>query len=397
MKSKYILAISAILALIPQICNAQAQIVQYQTFIYTSESLSQEIQKVNDMQESDATRRFGTDLLDATLNAGKGLASGYVTSFIDMGVNAIASLVTRNARLKDEWLKSVEAENSWSTNINTIEQVKDFYERPSRSGALDPKGMVFDGIGCLRMDGNDTLFFISCHVDRSKLYRIVNHSKFELVLDTLIINPTESNLPNTTLPIEFSFDERNNFNLNVKIRLTSSWFTDAIELHTDELLGEFTINIPVERDDLDENGRLHYIRKSGEIPEYEVVGESFIVPRSYMGFRDENDNYDNIWGTGQYNIAIELKESCGITDSYRKNWKKDRKYRKSITPHDGLMANVWESISTQKWDEITRSWIITTLSAPAGVISNKLIEEMKLAVPKPQAPASAGNTAAQKK
>lgn len=397
MKSKYILAISAILALIPQICNAQAQIVQYQTFIYTSESLSQEIQKVNDMQESDATRRFGTDLLDATLNAGKGLASGYVTSFIDMGVNAIASLVTRNARLKDEWLKSVEAENSWSTNINTIEQVKDFYERPSRSGALDPKGMVFDGIGCLRMDGNDTLFFISCHVDRSKLYRIVNHSKFELVLDTLIINPAESNLPNTTLPIEFSFDERNNFNLNVKIRLTSSWFTDAIELHTDELLGEFTINIPVERDDLDENGRLHYIRKSGEIPEYEVVGESFIVPRSYMGFRDESDNYDNIWGTGQYNIAIELKESCGITDSYRENWKKDRKYRKSITPHDGLMANVWESISTQKWDEITRSWIITTLSAPAGVISNKLIEEMKLAVPKPQAPASAGNTAAQKK
>ena len=133
------------------------------------------------------------------------------------------------------------------------------------------------------------------------------------------------------------------------------------------------------------------------MPEYEVVGESFIVPRSYMGFRDENDNYDNIWGTGQYNLAIELKESCGITDSYRESWKKDRKYRKSITPHDGLMANVWESISTQKWDEITKSWIITTLSAPAGVISNKLIEEMKLAVPKPQAPASAGNTAAQKK
>ena len=394
MKLKYLFAAFAMAALMPAICSAQGPVVQYQTFIYTNQTLSQEIQKVNDMQDSDATRRFGTDLLDATLNAGKGLASGYVTSFIDMGVNAIASLVTRNARLKEEWLKSVEAENSWSTSINTIEEVKDFYERPSRSGALDPKGMVFDGIGCLRTDGNDTLFFISCHVDRSKLYRIVNHSKFELVLDTLIINPTESNLPNTALPLEFSFDERKDFNLSVNIRLTSSWFTDAIELHTDELLGEFTINIPVEREDLDENGRLHYIRRSGEVPEYEVVGESFIVPRSYMGFRDENDNYDNIWGTGQYNLAIELKESCGITDSYRENWKKDRRYRKSITPHDGLMANVWERISTQKWDEITKSWIITTLSAPAGVISNKLIEEMKLAVPQPQTPAAAGGAKA---
>ena len=106
MKLKYLFAAFAMAALMPAICSAQGPVVQYQTFIYTNQTLSQEIQKVNDMQESDATRRFGTDLLDATLNAGKGLASGYVTSFIDMGVNAIASLVTRNARLKEEWLQS---------------------------------------------------------------------------------------------------------------------------------------------------------------------------------------------------------------------------------------------------------------------------------------------------
>lgn len=73
--------------------------------------------------------------------------------------------------------------------------MNDFYKETSFDGALDPKGMRFDGIGCLRKDGNDTVFYISCHIDRNKINRIINHSKFELALDTLIICPTRSNLP----------------------------------------------------------------------------------------------------------------------------------------------------------------------------------------------------------
>lgn len=63
--------------------------------------------------------------------------------------------------------------------------------------------MKFDGIGCLRKEGNDTVFYISCHIDRNKINRIINHSKFELALDTLIICPTRSNLPNSVLNIPF--------------------------------------------------------------------------------------------------------------------------------------------------------------------------------------------------
>ena len=54
-----------------------AQTLEYKTFIYTSNDLAAEIQQVNASQ--DATRRFGSDLLNATLNASKGIASGYVT------------------------------------------------------------------------------------------------------------------------------------------------------------------------------------------------------------------------------------------------------------------------------------------------------------------------------
>lgn len=359
--------------------NAQEDVEVYKTFIYTSEDLADDIQRVNDSQ--DDTRRFDVDLLNATLGAAKGLGAGYITSFIDMGVTAIGNLITRNARQKKEWEDMVNEENQWSTKISSVQDVKDFYRKPSTAGALDPLNMNFDGIGCMRVEDNDTVFFISCHVDRSKLNRIVNHSKFELVLDTLIISPLHSNLPNTKLPIKYSFDERTDFNLSMNIKLTSSWFTDAIELHNDAALGEFKINIPVKKDEVDSRGFIRYVRNEDETSKYPVIGESFIVPRSYMGYRDTNGRYKNIWGTGQYKLDIELKETCKITPEYRENWKNDRKKRKKMMPSENVFTTVWQTISSQDWDEITKSWVITTLKAPAGVLTKDVIKELGLETP----------------
>lgn len=359
------------------IVHTKAQdVTVYKTFIYTSESLTDEIQRLNEQQ--DDTRRFDTDLLNAALGAVKGIGAGYISAFIDLGVNAIGNLITRNSRLQKEWEETVKAENTWSTKISSVQDVKDFYQRPSTAGALDPQTMNFDGIGCLRMEGPDTVFFISCHIDRSKLNRIVNHSKFELVLDTLILCPSRSNLPNTPLPLEYLFEERGTFNLTMNIKFTSSWFTDAIELHNDAPLGEFTISIPVSKNDVDEQGFLKYCRQRDEPSKYNVVGESFIVPRSYMGYRDVTGRYKNIWGTGQYKMDIELVENCNITDEYRKNWKSDRKKRNKMKPSKGFFPTVWQTVSSQKWDEITRTWVITTLKAPAGVLSNEIIQQLSL-------------------
>lgn len=368
----------------------RSQAVEYQTFIYTSQDLADDIQRVNSSQ--DDTRRFDVDLLNATLGAAQGIGSGYISTFVDLGVNALGNLITRNARRKKEWEEMVKEENVWSTKISSIQDVKDFYRKPSTAGALDPLNMNFDGIGCLRMEGPDTVFFISCHIDRSKLNRIVNHSKFELVLDTLIISPLHSNLPNTRLPLSFSFDERKNFNLSMNIRLTSSWFTDAIELHNDAELGEFSINISVSEKDLDSDGFLRYIRPEDEPSRFPVIGESFIVPRSYMGYRDNNGKYKNIWGTGQYKLYVDIRETCDITPEYRADWKADFKKRQKMMPSDGFFSSVWQTISSQKWDEITRSWVITTISAPAGVLSNEIKKDLKLtgATPAPGAKAQGG-------
>lgn len=353
-----------------------AQRVEYQTFIYTSDDLADEIAR---QSEELRTSRAGylADLLDAGLDAGKGIAGGYVTSFIDLGVNAIGALLTSNARHKEEWLKTVKAENTYETQIRTMSEVNDFYKETSFDGAMDPKGMRFDGIGCLRKEGKDTVFYISCHIDRSKIHRIINHSKFELVLDTFIVSPTHSNLPNTRLKIPYSFEERKNFTLSMNIKLISSWMNSIVQLQKDQELGEFSINIPVDPKILDEKGFLRYVRNENAAPTYKVVGESFIVPRSYMGYRDES-GYKNSWGTGEYKLDITLRETCDITEQYQANWKADRKRRKEMQPKEGLFTTTWQTVSKQHWDELSKSWVITTLKAPAGIISKDVIDVLGL-------------------
>lgn len=355
-----------------------AQQVEFKTFIYTSNDLGEEIARHSELVNR-KDRGYLGDLFNASKESLKGIASGYVTSFIDLGVNAIGSLLTRNARLKEEWEETVKAENIYKTKISTVSEINDFYKEASFEGAMDPKGMRFDGIGCLRLEDNDTVFYLSCHIDRSKIDRIVKHSKFELVLDTLIVSPTHSNLPNTYLDLPYSFAERDNFTLSMNIKLISSWMNEIVQLQKNQELGAFVLNVPVDPEELDEKGFLRYVRNRDEEPTYKIVGESFIVPRSYMGYRDKDDNYKNIWGTGEYKLEIELKETCDVTEQYRENWKKDRKRRKKLMEKESIWENGWQTISNQRWDELAQSWVITTLQAPAGIITKDVIDKLGLA------------------
>ena len=358
--------------------QGSAQQVEFKTFIYTSNDLGEEIARHSELVNR-KDRGYLGDLFNASKESLKGIASGYVTSFIDLGVNAIGSLLTRNARLKEEWEETVKAENIYKTKISTVSEINDFYKEASFEGAMDPKGMRFDGIGCLRLEDNDTVFYLSCHIDRSKIDRIVKHSKFELVLDTLIVSPTHSNLPNTYLDLPYSFAERDNFTLSMNIKLISSWMNEIVQLQKNQELGAFVLNVPVEPEELDEKGFLRYVRNRDEEPVYKIVGESFIVPRSYMGYRDKDDNYKNIWGTGEYKLEIELKETCDVTEQYRENWKKDRKRRKKLMEKESIWENGWQTISNQRWDELAQSWVITTLQAPAGIITKDVIDKLGLA------------------
>jgi hypothetical protein len=46
--------------------------------------------------------------------------------------------------------------------------------------------------------------------------------------------------------------------------------------------------------------------------------------------------------------------------------------------HTNLMEQSWQMISSQKWDELAQSWVITTLKAPVSKISTDVINGLGL-------------------
>lgn len=345
--------IIVIFCILPSIGMAQSE--GYEAFIYTSEELTNEIN--SGMEEE---RGLLGDLFDAGIQSVKKIGLGYASSLATVGTDVLKSLLTRNAQLKQHWEETVRAENVFTTTITTVQGINNFYKEKSYSGALDPKGLYFDGIGCLRKEGTDTVFYISCHIDRSKINRILDHSKFELTIDTLIISPFHSNLPNSSSDIPFSFEERKDFVFSMNIKITSSWINELTQLYKDQELGEFAITIPVNQDSLDSKGFLRYVRKENKSSNYAISGESFIVPRSFMGYRDATGNYKNCWGTGEYQLSIELKETCDITEEYRSSWKQDWKRRKANYPKEGFFSKCWHTLTNQSWDDSSKTWVIST-------------------------------------
>jgi hypothetical protein len=353
------------------------KISRYQTFVYTSDKIDLLIQDAYKNRNESVERGLLGDLGNSVLNAGKGIAGGYVTSLLDLGVNSVAALLTKNATNKLKWEAIVKGENNYQETIATVEPINNFYTRASIDGPMDPAGMTFNGIGCLRTVDGDTTFYISCHIDQSKINRIINHSKFELSLDTLTIDPYNCDLPNSAFDTAFSFDRRNNLQMVIEMRLKSSWINQWTQVQNNQELGSFILTIPVNKSDLDTRGKLRFIKTANTPAKYKIVGESFIIPRSYMGFRDKDNHYYDSWGTGDYQIELSLKESCGITDIYHKEWKKDWKSRNQ-NQASSILQRSWKTISAQKWDDIGKKWIVTTLKAPADMINKELLDELNL-------------------
>ena len=62
----------------------------------------------------------------------------------------------------------------------------------------------------------------------------------------------------------------------------------------------------------------------------------------------------------------------------RKNWKEDRKRRKKLEPSEDIMTRSWQVVSSQQWNELTKQWVITTLKAPADIITQDVIDKLGL-------------------
>ena len=247
------------------------------------------------------------------------------SNLISLGINYVTETLKSD---REKWYSKAQQQCYYNQSLSAESKIDDFYALPSTKGAMDPENLKFEGFGCKNyievMDGSKEgvgVFYIFCKMRRDSigLQHIVNHSKFFVEIDTLIINPKYCNLPNDSTgsaESRFNFEKRDNLSLELKVRFYSSWINQAMIIANDQLLGEFTVNIEVDKDKLNKDGLFIYDKKDPDFKSLvSIDGDCYIVPRSYTGTTD-GVSYLPCWGTGQYRVEMEVSENCSIVDSY---------------------------------------------------------------------------------
>lgn len=264
------------------------------------------------------------------------LWEGLTSAFKQKTINATSNLVSLGINYATEamkskrkkWYNRAQQQCYYHKILSTNRQINNFYALPSTKGAMDPENMKFEGFGCKNyiqvMDGSNEgvgVFYIFCKMRRDSigLQHIINHGKFMVEIDSLIINPTFCNLPNDStgnINSRFSFEKRDNLSLEFNVHIYSSWMNQAIMYTENKLLGEFTVSVDVDKNKLNKDGMFVYDKNN---PDYQklvnVYGDCYIVPRSYTGTID-GISHQPTWGTGEYSIEMEISEQCSIVDSY---------------------------------------------------------------------------------
>lgn len=295
--------------------------------------------------------------------AGLSVLGGIVNDATSIFINEIMNVANIRSNQQAEWETIIENECYYLDSLSYTNGLKDFYSSGSFDGPLDPANFNFNGFTLESTRyGEDVLRFY-CHVatDEAGLNQIFNHSKFNLVLDSMYFSPYNCHLPNMAANdiypdeevdygrnLSFSFDDRENLIVGLYFSITSSWYNEAVMLFRDVNLGGFMVQIPIneekledgvfvyKRTDIDANREFYENNRDlfdPESPSYDtnllmpdttyltISGDCFIVPRSYMPLPGGISH----WGTGEYNVEFYITEQCNVTDEMRENWRRDYK------------------------------------------------------------------------
>lgn len=367
----------------------------YDLLVFQDKNIGKDITRKYDAQleglRQDMSRGYLSNLLGQGLTAAKKAASTSLMGLVSTGVNMIGDMVRSK---KNDWRAAVARENVFVKTLPMMENIEDFYSDVSFAGALDPSSLSFNGFGCLQKRDNDTVLYMVCHLDTTEygVGRILKHSKFELTLDTLVFNPYKCDLPNdSTLPyslrMPFSFTNRDNLNLQISLNVMSSWINQAIQLHRDQTLGQFFVNVPINENTLDADSVFRFYRGSANNKAVcDITGESFIVPRSYIGVRDANGRFHDAWGTGQYKMSMTLRETCSNTEAFDKNWKADWKARKLNRGHKVDFGRAMR----QLWDANGSKWVMSIVEAPAKMLTQDFLATIGFLQPQATGAAAMG-------
>ena len=301
------------------------------SFIVNVNTMDDERQsRLNDIASQYRARRSSV-LMASMMSAG-------AMSLFNVVEKEVRELVHIRSNQKRAWSEQRNRENHFVDSLQSVGGQNDFYRHPSQYGPLDPSDMNFDGI-TLRAyrDGYEALCLV-CHLDTSRLNELFLHSRFHLVVDSLIFRPYHAFLPNLGLPHDslpaslasyrdaisrFSFEEQQNPEVTVNLDVYSSWINDATEVFQDIPLGSFSVRIPIHENDLHDSVYT-YSRRQALADGTSILnmnGSSFVVPRSYMPVAYDQPS----WGTGEYKMKVRIAQDCRTNPvgPRSKHWRRD--------------------------------------------------------------------------
>ncbi len=277
---------------------------------------------------------------------GNSMLAGGVAAVVNVIGTEIINLTQIRSKQKKAWEEMRQKECAFVDSLQSVKGQSDFYGRQSNYGPLDPSDMNFDGITLRANRGGQEVLKMVCHIDTTRFDHLFLHSKFYLVLDTVVFHPYRSFLPNlkanhieqpraneasqdeidywNTIS-QFSFDEHGTPTVNIKMDVYSSWINEMVQVYQDVKLGTFSVNIPVNEKELKDSVYVYSREKAmaEHRPTINIDGDCFIVPRSYMPVAANNPS----WGTGEYKMKVVLSEKCRYNPQAgrSKNWHRDYK------------------------------------------------------------------------
>lgn len=287
MKNKVFIILAAILYLTPNYSNAQKQGKTRERVtleVIHDSSIHNELSKARarfvDEANANKSKRF-------ILMPLAGLAYNMIVGKL---VDGAQSEVKKNIAKSEKKYSS-----QWTASVS-----KDyFYNGLSMNGPMDPSGMHFGGLKTSRMinypDGKvDTAFYFSCHIDEESFVEIMKNSRFNLIMDTLYVNlsKTRAKLP-----------KGKKFNLDVEVKIVASWVNELAQYYDNQELGVFTTTIRGIKFD-PERPVLMYTGN-----DLALKGSCFIIPRSYIGYIDEEGIHHHTWGQGEYSMIVSVTEN----------------------------------------------------------------------------------------
>lgn len=330
----------------------------------------------------------------AFTDIGKSMLYGGVSSVFTVISNEIISLTKIRSQQKRKWMEMRQNECLFIDSLQSAKGQSDFYRKPSVHGALDPSDMNFDGITFRASRNGNEILKMVCHIDTTKFSHLFLHSKFYLVLDSVVFHPYQSYLPNLSanrirgvdsksskeqidywnMISKFSFSEQQSPTINIRMDFSSSWINEAVQVYQDVKLGSFSVNIPINEMDLGKDSVYVYSRQEALMKHkqlIDIIGDCFVIPRSYMPVDANNPS----WGTGEYKMKVVMSERCQYnpTKGRSSNWHKDYKQLVRLQNRgkakNEYMMNVVSSFKESKDNIIKATYtpLINSLQSSLGL------------------------------